>query len=96
MNLRSLPHGHFAAVLGTARRIGLDRLIGPEGNRCRDLVLVLTVSRILDPGSKLAAARALSPDTAASSLGAELGLGAVDEEELYRAVCRWPSVCRRV
>jgi hypothetical protein len=30
--------------------------------------------------------RALSPETAASSLGGELGLGAVDEEELYRAL----------
>ncbi len=84
--LRSLPHGHVGAALGTARKIGLDRLIGPAGDRCRDLVLALTVSRVLDPGSKLAAARALSPDSAASSLGAELGLGAVDEEELYRAL----------
>ena len=84
--LRSLPHGHVGAALGTARKIGFDRLIGPAGDRCRDLVLALTVSRVLDPGSKLAAARALSPDSAASSLGAELGLGAVDEEELYRAL----------
>ncbi len=84
--LRSLPHGHVGAALGTARKIGLDRLIGPAGDRCRDFVLALTVSRVLDPGSKLAAARALSPDSAASSLGAELGLGAVDEEELYRAL----------
>ena len=84
--LRSLPHGHVAAGLGTARKIGLDRLIGPPGNRCRDLVLALAIHRLLDPGSKLAAARALSPDTAASSLGSELGLGAVDEEELYRAL----------
>jgi hypothetical protein len=84
--LRSLPHGHVAAALGTARRIGLDRLIGPAGNRCRDLVLALAVARVLDPRSKLAAARALSPETAASSLGGELGLGAVDEEELYRAL----------
>jgi len=84
--IRSLPHGHVAAALGAARKIGLDRLIGPDGNRCRDLVLALAVSRILDPGSKLAAARALSPETAASSLGAELGLGPVDEEELYAAL----------
>src|SRR5580704_12110852 len=35
--LRSLPHGHVEAVLGTARKIGLDRLLGPDGNRCRDL-----------------------------------------------------------
>ena len=84
--IRSLPHGHVAAALGTARRIGLDRLIGPDGNRRRDLVLALAVSRILDPSSKLAAARALSPETAASSLGDELGLGIVDEEELYAAL----------
>jgi hypothetical protein len=83
---RSLPHGHVAAALGTARKIGLDRIIGPEGNRCRDLVLALLVGRILEPGSKLAAARALSPATAASSLGEVLGLGEVDEDELYTAL----------
>ena len=27
---RSLPHGHVAAVLGTARQLGLDELIDPE------------------------------------------------------------------
>src|ERR1700736_4848150 len=84
--LRSLPHGHVDAALGTARRIGLDRLLGPDGNRCRDLVLALAISRILDPGSKLAAARALSPDTATSSLGEQLALGVVDEDELYSAL----------
>ena len=84
--IRSLPHGHVAAAFGTARRIGLDRLLGPDGNRCRDLVLALVVSRLLDPGSKLAAARALSPDTASSSLGEQLGLGMVDEDELYTAL----------
>ncbi len=42
--IRSLPHGHVAAALGTARRIGLDRLIGPDGNRRRDLVLALAVT----------------------------------------------------
>ena len=83
---RTLPHGHVAAALGTARRIGLDRLLGPAGNRCRDLVLALIVSRILDPASKLATARALSPDTATSSLGEMLGLGEVDEDELYAAL----------
>jgi len=84
--IRSLPHGHVVAALGTARKIGLDRLLGPDGNRCRDLVLALVVSRLLDPGSKLAAARALSPDTASSSLGQQLGLGPVDEDELYIAL----------
>jgi hypothetical protein len=80
---RSLPHGHVAAALGTARKIGLDRILGRDGDRCRDLVLALVVGRILDPASKLATARALSPATAASSLGEMLGLGAVDEDELY-------------
>jgi len=83
---RSLPHGHVAAALGTARKIGLDRLLGPDGNRCRDLVLALVINRVLEPGSKLAAARALSPDTASSSLGLQLGLGIVDEDELYTAL----------
>src|SRR6201981_2897079 len=47
--IRSLPHGHVDAALGTARKIGLDRLLGPDVNRCRDLILALVVSRILDP-----------------------------------------------
>ena len=83
---RSLPHGHVAAVLGTVRTIGLDRLLGPEGNRCRDLVLAMVVARLLAPASKLATARALDPATAAHSLGVVLGLGAVDEDELYTAL----------
>ena len=83
---RSLPHGHVAAALGTAHKIGLDRILGPDGDRCRDLVLALLVGRILEPTSKLAAARALSPATAASSLGEVLGLGEVDEDELYTAL----------
>ena len=77
---RSLPHGHVALALGTARKIGLDGIIGPAGNRCRDLVLAMLIARITDPGSKLAASRALSPDTATSSLGTILGLGEVDED----------------
>ena len=83
---RSLPHGHVAAALGTARKIGLDRILGPNGNRCRDLVLALLIGRILDPVSKLAAARTLSPATASSSLGEALGLGEVNDDELYAAL----------
>ncbi|HME86291.1 MAG TPA: IS1634 family transposase [Roseiarcus sp.] len=87
---RSLPHGHVAAVLGTARAIGLDCLIGPkngrEPNRPRDLVMAMIVSRIIAPASKLATAKALDPATAASSLGVELALGEVDEDELYAAL----------
>ena len=83
---RSLPHGHVAAALGTARKIGLDRLLGPDGNRCRDLVLAMLAGRILDPVSKLATARTLSPATASSSLGEALGLGEVSDAELYTAL----------
>jgi hypothetical protein len=83
---RALPHGHVAAVLGTVRQIGLDRILGPDGNRCRDLVVAMVASRLIDPTSKLATAKALSPETAASSLGAIMGLGEVDEDELYVAL----------
>jgi hypothetical protein len=83
---RALPHGHVAAVLGTLRHIGLDRLLGPPRNRCRDLVIAMIVARLIAPASKLATARMLDPLTAASSLGDTLGLGPVDEDELYAAL----------
>ena len=83
---RALPHGHVAAALGTLRDIGLDRLLGPAGNRCRDLVIAMIVARLIAPASKLATARMLDPLTAAFSLGEALGLGAVDEDELYVAL----------
>jgi len=83
---RALPHGHVAAVLGTLRAIGLDRILGPAGNRPRDLVIAMIVARLIAPASKLATARMLDPATATSSLGEVLGLGAVDEDELYAAI----------
>ena len=83
---RALPHGHVAAVLGTLRDIGLDRILGPAGNRPRDLVIAMIVARLIAPASKLATARMLDPATAASSLGDILGLGVVDEDELYAAI----------
>jgi transposase len=87
---RSLPHGHVAAVLGMTRAVALDRLLGPntprQPNRPRDLVTAMIVSRIIAPRSKLATAKALDPVTAASSLGVELGLSDVREDELYTAL----------
>ena len=83
---RALPHGHVAAVLGTLRNIGLDRMLGPPRNRCRDLVIAMIVARLIAPVSKLATARMLDPLTASSSLGEVLGLGPVDEDELYVAL----------
>jgi hypothetical protein len=69
---RSLPHGHVAAILGTLKTIGLDRLLGPAGHRDRDLVIAMIVARLAAPTSKLATAKALSPLTATSSLGGGL------------------------
>jgi hypothetical protein len=88
---RSLPHGHVAAVLGTAVRLGLPKLLserrgGPASRRARDLVLALIVNRVIAPASKLATVRALNPQTAASSLGERLGLGEVAEREIYEAL----------
>jgi hypothetical protein len=83
---RALAHGHVAAVLGTVRRLGLDKALpnGPE-RRAR-LILAMIVARIIEPAAKLATARQLSEATAAHSLGAVLGLGEVDEDELYAAL----------
>jgi hypothetical protein len=83
---RSLPHGHVAAVLGMARKLGLDRLLPRRPFRLAKLALALIVARVIEPAAKLATARQLSEATAAHSLGAVLGLGMVDEDELYRAL----------
>ena len=83
--VRALPHGHVAAALGMARRIGLDQLLpGPE--RRRNLALALIVARLIDPAAKLATARALDDTTAAHSLGMTLGLGEVNVKEVYAAL----------
>jgi hypothetical protein len=84
---RALPHGHAAAVLGVIRAIGLDRHLGkPSDKRLAPLAIALIASRMISPASKLATARDLAADTASSSLGRLLGLDAVDEVELYRAL----------
>src|SRR5437867_4016629 len=54
---RSLPHGHVAAVLGTARQLGLEELIDPAPSRHRDLVTAMAVAQVIAPDSKLAIAR---------------------------------------
>lgn len=82
--VRSLPHGHVAAVLGMLRRLKLEQLLQPGPERTR--VLALIAQRVLEPGSKLAAARALRRDTAHSTLGAELQVDTVDEDDLYAAL----------
>ena len=83
---RSLPHGHVAAVLGTVRQLGLEELIDPAPSRSRDLVTAMTVAQVIAPDSKLAIARGLRGQTAASSLGEILGAGSCDEDDLYEAM----------
>ena len=83
---RSLPHGHVAAVLGLARKLGLDRLLPTRPARLGRLGLAMIVARVLTPAAKLATARQLSAATAAHSLGAVLDLGEVDEDELYHTL----------
>jgi hypothetical protein len=83
---RSLPHGHVAAVLGTARQLGLEELIDPAPSRHRDLVTAMTVAQVIAPDSKLAIARGLREETAATSLGEVLHLGSCDEDDLYAAM----------
>src|SRR6201997_4753315 len=86
---RSLPHGHVASVLGTLRRLGLDGMLSQGGRqpaRAVALCLAMIAARVIDPASKLATARLLDDETASSSLGAALELGAVDEQALYEAL----------
>ena len=83
---RALAHGHVAAVLGTVRRLGLDKALPNGPQRRAKLILAMIVARIIEPAAKLATARQLSEATAAHSLGAVLGLGEVDEDELYAAL----------
>ena len=80
--VRSLPHGHVAAVLGTLRHLGLDKAIGSKRSEKRDLVVAMIAARVLAPRSKLATARGLSEETARDSLGKVLSLGSPDEDQL--------------
>ena len=88
---RSLPHGHVAAAVGMIGRIALDRLIlstakDASSRRYCDLVVAMMADRLIAPRSKLGFVRAVDEETAASSLGAVLGLGKVKEREAYEAL----------
>jgi transposase len=84
--IRSLPHGHVVAVLETLRKIGLDTCISSKPSRERDLILSIIVTRLLNPESKLATARGLSSETAFCSLGEELNLLNISENDFYEAM----------
>jgi hypothetical protein len=79
---RSLPHGHVAAVLGLARRMGLPELLERRPSRSRELALGLVCQRVLEPRSKLATAALFGQST----LGETLRIAEATEDELYRAM----------
>jgi transposase len=84
--IRSLPHGHVAAVLGTLNKLGIAELIDHKISRKRSLIIGMIVARILEPRSKLATARGLKQETCFSSIGKCLNLEKADEDELYSAL----------
>ena len=84
--IRSRPHGHVAATLGSLRKLGLHNLIDSSNSRIRRLIEAMIVGRIVNPASKLATARGLDGDTFFSSLGEVLRLEGADEDELYLAM----------
>ena len=83
---RSRPHGHVAAVLATMRRLGLPTLLDADSGAERNLALAMIAARIVDPGSKLATARALNAETCRSSLGELLEVQTANENDLYAAM----------
>jgi hypothetical protein len=83
---RSRPHGHVAAVLGTLKKLGLDRLLAARRSPQRDRAVALIAARVLAPDSKLATARSLDARSATSTLGELLGLESVEAEDLYAAL----------
>ena len=80
--VRSLPHGHVAVVLGVLRELDLERLIGRERCRERDLCVAMICQRLLSPCSKLSTTRLVGQTT----LAEELSLGEVTEAQLLAAM----------
>lgn len=84
--IRSLPHGHVAAVLGTLRSLGIEELIDPEPSRNRSLATAMIAARVIEPSSKLGTARGLRAATCSSSLGEVCSVDRCDEDDLYAAM----------
>jgi len=79
--LRSLPHGHVAAVHAMAVKLGLPALLGPACPE-RDLALALIISRVVAPASKLSTLTWWDDTT----LGADLGAATVSAGRIYAAM----------
>ena len=83
---RSLPHGHVAAVLGSARGSGAMTWFASAPKELQPVLLAMLVARLISAASKLATHRLLHDDTASTSLGRVLGVGQCRADELYRAL----------
>lgn len=97
---RSLPHGHVAAVLGSARGSGASTWFASAPKELQPVLMAMLVARLISPASKLATHRLLHDDTASSSLGRVLGVGQCSADDLYAAL-DWlhdaqPSIERRL
>jgi hypothetical protein len=79
--VRSLPHGHVAAVWAQARSLGLPALLGPAG-RARHLAMALIVARVVAPAPKLATLSWWADTT----LGVDLGVADAGTDEVYAAM----------
>ncbi len=78
---RSLRHGDAAAVVGMARRLGFDTLLGAPCPQ-RDVALGLICAQVLEPSSKAAYTTWFCDTT----LGADLGLCGIDTDACYEAM----------
>ena len=84
--IKSLPHGHVAAILEMTKKLGLSNIISPGSSRKKNLVIAMIIARIINPKSKLATARGFNHQTCSHSLGQLLNLETANENELYDAV----------
>ena len=84
--IRTLPHGHVAAVLGTMKKLALERLIDAKSSNQRQLCLAMIAARIIAPGSKLATCRGLWTATATDTLSECLNVADADWNDLYAAM----------
>ncbi len=79
--VRSLPHGHVAALCAQAGALGLANLLGPACKE-RDIAYALVLARALRPASKRATVSWWSDTT----LVEDLGLKDVGTDEAYAAM----------
>ena len=79
---KSWHHGHVRTVLLAMERLGMAKLLAARPCAERTLCLAMIAARVLAPASKLATSNWFSDTT----LAMELGLDAVNENDLYAAM----------